>query len=1518
MNRSKMNVNTTKSGSTRARDLMSKMATMSDWHCPCPHTQKPAELRPHSSPCRLCSGSGFPNMLRPSTTDIANPILSFLDVKRILFQKITAKGDELVKAFHLLDTGHTMTVSKSELRRIVTIFLLPLTREQFHEVLAKIPLTSSGAVPYLEFLSRFGGIDPNVIKRDSRHEMRGCRTLKELELQVGEKILKNIKTVISALKLIDVSKTGLVQPQGLRRVLETFCLRMRDDEYRAFAQHYRLDKDAAVDYNAFLKNLSINNNLHLKYRMGNQEMSWENQQVKNSRRDYLFSSDLSESSWEDYSLDEIGRTFCQEFSKSRGKIEKALSAGDPSQCGYISLNYLKIVLDTFVQRLPRRVFIQLMKRFGLRTTKKINWKQFLASLHDPPWTDTSPAAPPARRASADSRSQLRKESVIRKLFGHGDHHTSLKKALLVINSKADGQMKGEELRHIINCMVGKLSDSDFGELMQALDPRGTGLVDVRALTQLLEEIPRTGKPSSCADTRTLLHPPARDSEEAMVCDAVGRNPQAFHSMLRSYDLSDTGLMGASSFKKVMHIFCPCLTTERLTKLCSRFQDAASGRILYKTLLASMGVHGPPPVSPAPTPKDRLFRERIGREEQQQPDRSERTPPPEEKRPRAKSGTKEEAIEKLHTCVQPQDPALRRQFLDFSREPDGNTNVCDFRKALEDQGMPMDDDQYAQPTTARMGFKKEGRSDLHFTTRAEGTEGLQATLPQTAVPPKGDLSSHFVSAEECLQLLPQRLKEFFRNPYAAFFRMDADRDGIVSMQDLHRLLRQLLFNLKDQEFERLLGLLGLRLGVTLNFREFRSLFEKRPLAADDAPQRLFRAKQKVTDSELACEQAHQYLVTKAKTRWPDLSKNFTERDSEGAAIVRPRDIKNVLFGFDIPLTPREFEKLWMRYDPEGKGQLTHQEFLQKLGIDYSADAHRPYSEDYFNFMGHFAKPQQGRVELLPLPLSAGKVTSAWDKLKDHYEDVRKALAKLGDSGSSSVSACQLQRALQEGGCPLGDEELAELLGSWGISWQNNCVNYLDFLRAVEGSRPPRPESKEREAGVPASFERLRPEDVLKNVQKVVAASGPALATAFSALDREDTGFVKASDFGQVLKDFCHTLTDSQYHYFLRKLRLHLAPCIHWKYFLQNFTCFLDETASEWAERMPRGPPPKSPKEMAGQETLARLHKAVTAHYQAIAQDFENFDTSKVSTVSRDEFRAICTRHVQILTDEQFDRLWSEMPVDAKGRLKYLDFLSRFSSERVATPPSTGDSAQAQRGSEAPNLSGGGRSAGSSPTRDPKAGTRARSHLGTPASAGTVPGTPLLQNCEPVERKLRRTIQGCWRELLKECKERDTHRRGAIAAAEFMELVEKFGLDISREECQQLVGKYDLKGDGSFAYCDFLQSCILLLKTKETSLTRRMKIQNAHKMKEAGAETSSFYLALLRIQPKILHCWRPMRRTFKAYDAGSTGLVGVADFRKVLREYSINLSEEEFFHILEYYDKTLSSKISYNDFLRAFLQ
>lgn len=46
------------------------------------------------------------------------------------------------------------------------------------------------------------------------------------------------------------------------------------------------------------------------------------------------------------------------------------------------------------------------------------------------------------------------------------------------------------MRHIINCVVVKISDSEFKELMQTLDPGGTGLVNVKTFIELLKEDPK--------------------------------------------------------------------------------------------------------------------------------------------------------------------------------------------------------------------------------------------------------------------------------------------------------------------------------------------------------------------------------------------------------------------------------------------------------------------------------------------------------------------------------------------------------------------------------------------------------------------------------------------------------------------------------------------------------------------------------------------------------------------------------------------------------------------------------------------------------------------------------------------------------------------------------------------------------------------------------------------------------------------------------------------------------------------
>lgn len=77
----------------------------------------------------------------------------------------------------------------------------------------------------------------------------------------------------------------------------------------------------------------------------------------------------------------------------------------------------------------------------------------------------------------------------------------LKKSLEYFHAqKPDRHITGQELQRILNCMVVKISDSEFKELMRILDPGCTGCVDVSKLVGLIEENPKV----SFATTSHLL------------------------------------------------------------------------------------------------------------------------------------------------------------------------------------------------------------------------------------------------------------------------------------------------------------------------------------------------------------------------------------------------------------------------------------------------------------------------------------------------------------------------------------------------------------------------------------------------------------------------------------------------------------------------------------------------------------------------------------------------------------------------------------------------------------------------------------------------------------------------------------------------------------------------------------------------------------------------------------------------------------------------------------------------------
>ncbi|XP_074083222.1 EF-hand calcium-binding domain-containing protein 6 isoform X3 [Macrotis lagotis] len=1534
-----------KGGERKARELIRTVANSVDLsslhHMP---AGSKADVRPHSSPLNIVNANAGRNLIKSSSSIcVVNPILSFADVDRIFFQKILKKEEELKKAFNIIDSEQTLTVTKNQLRRIIEIYLLPLTRKQFNEVLSQIPLTSNGDVPYLEFLARFGRLITNVqtLKRVNGKQCTS-RSLSQLECLLGEKIFKNMKGITKAFKLFDCTQSGQIHHNGLRQVLENYCFKMRDEDFEKIWNRYSIGKNTTLDYNAFLKNLAVNVNLHQKYNISNKECTWR---VKPENK-YVFSfSSTNGDSWENSSMDEVESAFCREFGVSMVNIEKALSAFDTTKRGYVSLNYLKIVVDSFIFPLPKGIFLQLLKRLGFKTTGKIAWKQFLRKCQECALADNGHMIPMRKKKKMYGTDPIFKETIIMKLCSHvDDGFSALKKALYIVNPKPDGKISGKELRQVLNCVFWKVSDADFKELLQLLDPAATGYVSSAAFLSLLEEEATAIRKKTLFERIKDKTPQflAWDSVEEILQDTISKNWQDFCDMLNSYDIGDTGLISRNNLKKILLTFCRYLSDDYLTKLCDKFQDGTSGGILYKKLLASIGITSPTFESPVTVQNFQPINIFSRRDDTSERDRDKifdcRNRYSDCKYELMRNKTLEEVIESLKNWIQLQDTGFRDSFLEYSKHPLAKISNEEFRKVLEDNGMPMDDEQFGL-LVKKIGYKNEGLSYLDFASGFEASEGkpngqessLNVPVP-SSLTPKGSFESHFTSAEECMKVFPKKIKEIYGDAYSAFYKTDTNHDGIINMTDFRSILHNMLMTLKEEEFSRLLDLMNLKPGLTLNYREFRNLCEKKQFRKDDPPQRLIRPKLKITDSDLACEQAHNYLASEAKNRWFDLSKNFLETDNEGNGILRRRDVRNALYGFDIPITPREFEKLWARYDNTQKGYITYQEFLNRLGIEYSPSVHRPYVVDHFNFMGHFTKPEQILEETNLLQQLEFK--SFKERLKDHYQDLSQAFARLDKQRNDFISLYELHKVLQEYQPNITEEEIMTMLKSWGLSYVDNIIYYHEFLKALENLKPVKTYSKEKEDHSPVVFSMLPPDQVLKKMKEMVSTNYNAFFKAFSAYDKEDTGIIKASEFAQVIKDLCFKLKDSQYTYVLKKLRLHLNTHINWKFFLWNFPCFFEETGFEWSNKMQKACQPKSPKDQFLKDILSRIRDIVTTRYMNLVQEFSETDCFKTNLVSREEFRNICNQHFQILNDEQFESLWNELPLSSDGRLKYQDFLNKFNMGKAWSPPSSGESARTQRSGGISPKAEAAAAAGpptGSPASAPGSGGRASppgsatrpqtTHKIVPGTAGSTTSrawVPPLQNCEAIEAKVRKKIQGCWKEMLKECKEKDVDKHGEITVAEFQALVDKYNLDISKEECQHLVTKYDLKNNGKFAYCDFFQSCVLLLKAKETSLMQRMKIQQVSVMKGAGTQSASFYAALLRIQPQILHSWRPMRRTFKSYDESGTGLLSVADFRKVLRQYGINLSEEEFFHILEYYDKTLSSKISYNDFLRAFLQ
>ncbi|XP_041966145.1 EF-hand calcium-binding domain-containing protein 6 isoform X1 [Alosa sapidissima] len=1383
-----------------------------------------------------------------SVQSVADEDLTLTDIERMFVQKVEDKKEDLKAAFQAFDTEGNYTITKGEFRRVIEHFLITLTQAQFEVLLTKVPKRANGSVAYMEFLRKYCKISSAKQRIPNICENQQNQTLGELQCNLKDKIGSNLKNVTRAFRLFDFNLDGQIQQHEFRRVLEAYCFPLSDQDFQRLWSHYRTSNTETVFYKEFLERLGIDcENYHKKTpECVQQALNWDicdqmrrtNRSIKTAWADTDRNGD---------NFDEIQTKFLKKvMSMNYNLVQKALHAFDITGSGLISPEDLKSVLSSFIFPMNERIFSGLLNRLGVEATEPISWSQFLALFQD----RQQPLS--ERKWSAPIMPGV--EGILPKLQHQVQQvHTLLKRGFQIFDENKTGVLPCGELRRVVEGLTFRLTDEQFKGLVDLLDPECSGVINYGQFIELCQNHTKS-RPMTAVQRQAVfglqeMHKQRNylrgrsltdqspvssvsihtwNTVETILRDRLSEQLDAVLNLLDQLDHTQNGTVNSVELKRVVQQYGLPVSDSHFEKLCVNFKD--SGGINYKRFLKGLGIQNISAEDRSTHGSLSLFQ---------------RTGSAYHAHLKKLKGQalQDVVLKKLKNGLDGRGVSLQDCLKMSGGGPKATLTLADFSKILDDCRIMLDKPQF-QTLTQALGFHNGQISHFDLVGKFEKSTAKERNHKIERENLEG-MPTSLISAEECLQQLKKKIKDFHGDALSAFRVMDKNRDGVVSWRDFRPLFDSLQFVIKEKEYQRLLDLMGFQNGATLNYAEFFDIVHRNSKEEAAILSIKKSGSGEPCDSvghpsrpdqllDLACEQVHAHLVADIRHRWHEISKDLCHFNEDGEAIIHKIGLRRHLFKYSLPITPRDFEKLWMRYDKGGKGYLTQTEFFETLHI-----------------------VPEGQDHLLEPPITEGELDT---QLEQHVD--------------------------REASPPCRD------------------VISQDLRHSVQS---------------PQSVEDLSPDRAVQRIREVVTAAPDHLHKAFSAFDKTGRGVVSPLEFRRVLDHFCFRLSDRQFNHLLMKLKVRQEgnSMVNWRQFLETFQFNREETAEEWLEKLEKVHFPSQARPLSINEILERVKDVVSTRLYVITKEMVALDYAHINTISKQDFKQICDRHVMRLTSEQFENLWNILPVNAYGNLDFHEFLTKFSGkERDDHVPQEG------QGSTSPApLSPDSKA---SILKRPKtASCSIRSNKATevpkqtkrPHSAGAKTASSL--NGETVNRRVRCQIHSCWKIIQRRCREVDPDRRGEIETGTFLGIMEDLRIQMTPLEFEQLMAKYDLKSNGCIRYSDFLRHFVLPHRPLATSLLSRNKLQLPKMPLNSGPLTTQCAEAMLRIYGPVKQFWRSIRQSFVSFDKDRSRKISLQDFRKVLRHYSVNLTEEEFFHVTSFFDKDMSGKISYNEFLSTFL-
>ncbi|XP_069756339.1 EF-hand calcium-binding domain-containing protein 6 [Narcine bancroftii] len=657
--------------------------------------------------------------------------------------------------------------------------------------------------------------------------------------------------------------------------------------------------------------------------------------------------------------------------------------------------------------------------------------------------------------------------------------------------------------------------------------------------------------------------------------------------------------------------------------------------------------------------------------------------------------------------------------------------------------------------------------------------------------------------------------------------------------------------------------------------------------------------------MTASQVHCQLKERARKRILDLTEILPQKTERPIRIIAP-EFRSILKQLGFHMGDEEFEKLWRRYDTDGLGVIKGDVLMRKLGNESrngtthnnEVSARRSYDQMSLEDSRLFTPGMSRTLSKAEQERKASLDIEKWlkDKFREGYNLMKEEFEKYDTERTGKVLHRDFLSVLATFGLHLKTEYLNLFLARCNLENTKAGIKYIDFLRNFQDRSEKgmlhkilnNPKHKFNNNGSVSLGSTMTA--IEAKLTRSFHSDFLALLATFHKIDKLEINVISQQEFRAAIESrFGVEITDDEFELLIDRIPLDEDGNVRYPQFMAMFDsrkgasslCGEKSVVLPGPEKQYSGQLDEDRRDGRTPEQLFKIIKTLLhQQYQDVEREFEHLDEINSKRLNHETMYRLLKRFdlCPEVTRGEIRRLWKTLITNQDKTLDFLEFVRHFGhSPKSACFPN----------------------AKINPPKRGDGDLRMRSRNLNCASDILVDG-------------VRAKIDYLWEDLRKEFQEFDPYRTGFVSKEELKDILTELCINLNEYECEMLVKKFEVNGDGRVSYLDFLKPFAMRRQQwrEGSNMMAVLQHPNSHIIDQHGTGLNNI---TARLRQKLQGEWKPLRRAFKKLDSTSSGYLSLPEFRAVLKLCDLFLNEDEVYHIMTKFDENMEGKVNYKKFL-----